>query len=657
MSNSDQKISKQFAQDFIGGLKLGIVTGQQSIIENYFKERRGKLSHEGIFFLADDLITKQLATSDPDTQILDINSSAVQYICNRNEFIRNMFQEQWTLLAEELYTITAGEMKIQFTKQIETLKKVLGTLLENLNDRCSKSGSACNDKKAFDSDSNFELAQIGDSSEISAELSLKGRESPFKAMLTYLRMYLDPSVSPADFNTFFANYFLVDGVEIKPCDTYILCEKNIQQPYVMSLDEAIFKKLSNTKMFNSENIFNIHEYITSFLSVLNEYSYKLTEAEFDDMIKKVKGSFEKDVIGCPSQCPSCGKFCERELHPNDGNCQIKTGHQICSMGGRVWNNDNDKTAVLLMCDDYKDDTSVLTPGENINWGEFKEKCGNEWDWNLPTDIRYLAKQQSNRAKMTAIWNTFGRGILQYYLKTCGTEIKYIPYTSVDEIYKTQFSVKYNICFVIDGTGSMSREIERARISVGQFISKYKERGTKSEFKVVIYRDHCDKEVIEMFPDNSKFTPQHEAIQDFLKGVRADGGGDYPEAVLDGLATAATKCQWENKLGSRNVIIHIYDAPPHGDFPQYASHNEHSDEENCCCCNHGTLCLFDWERDVWSNIIEFGVHYNGINTGKSLPKFEETMKCKLGKLCGEFQTVGKEIVNDAILQIFIDFEAK
>ena len=29
-----------------------------------------------------------------------------------------------------------------------------------------------------------------------------------------------------------------------------------------------------------------------------------------------------------------------------------------------------------------------------------------------------------------------------------------------------------------------------------------------------------------------------------------------------------------------------------------------------------------------------------------------MKAKLGDLCGEFQTVGNEVVNDAVLHIFI-----
>ena len=653
MKESDQKISKQFAEDFLGGVQRGVVTAQQPINENYFKVRRVGLSHESIFLSADDSITKELSTSDSDSGILDINNFVVQYFCDRNNLIKSMFQRQWAQLEDELYIITAEEMKVKFSKQIGTLERVLKMLLANLVESCKNSGNS--EFKAFDSDSNFELAEIGASKEVSSEVLIKGRESPFKAMLMYLRMYLDPKVSQEEFNTFFTGIFLVDGVQIKTSDTYILCEK-LNDPTNI-LVEDIFKKLSNTKMFNSENIFNIHEYVTNFLSVLTEYNYELTKAQFAEIIEPIKEIYEKNVIGCPSQCPSCGKLCERELHPNDGNCQIKTGHQICSMGGKVWNSDEERTAVLFMCDDYKDSTRVLIPGQTMNWGEFKEKCGNEWDWTLPTDEKYLAKQRSNREKMIIIWNKFGKAILKYYLDKYKIKIKYIPYTSVDDVYKTQFLVKYNICFVIDATMSMHREIERARISVGQFISKYKERGNESEFKVVIYRDHCDKNIIEIFPNNTKFTPQHESVQQFLEGVEADGGGDYPEAVLDGLATAASKCEWQNILGTRNIIIHIYDAPPHGDFPNYKSHSSYSDEGNCCCCNHGKLCHFDWERDVWNNIRKFQVQYHGINTGRHLHEFEEAMKSKLGELCGDFQTVGKEVVNDAILQIFIDYETK
>ncbi|KAI6647914.1 Von willebrand factor type A domain protein [Oopsacas minuta] len=156
-------------------------------------------------------------------------------------------------------------------------------------------------------------------------------------------------------------------------------------------------------------------------------------------------------------------------------------------------------------------------------------------------------------------------------------------------------------------------------------------------------------------DNKKFTTQHRSVQQFLENVKPEGGGDYPEAVLDGLANAATKCDWELKPGVRNVIIHIYDAPPHGDFPNYNSHDSKSSKENCCCCNHGKLCNFDWKTDVWNILQKFQIQYHGINTGRCLPQYEATMKDNLKGLCGDFQTVGKEVVNEAIVQIFIDYK--
>ena len=105
-----------------------------------------------------------------------------------------------------------------------------------------------------------------------------------------------------------------------------------------------------------------------------------------------------------------------------------------------------------------------------------------------------------------------------------------------------------------------------------------------------------------------------------------------------------------------MIIHIYDAPPHGDFPNYESHSSKSNRGNCCCCNHGSLCNFDWKRDVWKPIEKYNIQYHGICTGKDsfIEKFEDSMKKNLGELCGKFQMVGKEQVSDAILQIFIDF---
>ena len=646
MKESDRKLSGNFALDFLEGVKRGLKTAEQPNTENRFKERKDQLSHESIFLTANDTMTREI-NNTTEKAVNNIDNFVVQYICNRNKLFRELFQEHWNSIENELYHLAARNMKLEFKKQIQDTIKLFEMLLTSLEEKSATFRNS--EEKAFDSDSNFEIVDI-EVYKTDPELMLKAKESPFKAMVMYLRMYL-ARVTPEEFRSTLHSTFDVDGILVKASDTFVLCEKSVISTEI--LNENLFKKLRNTKMFNNENIFNISEYITGFLVELQNYEYHFPEIEFKELVKPTKEEFEKNAIGCPSQCPSCGKLCERELHPNDGKCQIKTGHQICSMGGKVWHNDSEQTAVLLMCDDYKDNTRVILPGQHMDWGQFKEKCGNMWDWTLPVEEKYVTLQRHNREKMMLIWNTFGNGILQYY-RNKGTDIKYVPFTS-DDVYKTHFSTKYFICFVIDGTGSMSTDIARARISVGQFISKYKEQGSESEFKVVIYRDHCDSDIIEMFPNTTKFTTDYESVKKFLQSVVPRGGGDYPEAVLDGLATAAKRCEWVSKPGTRNVIIHKYDAPPHGDFPNYNSHSAHSHAGNCCCCNKGKLCHFDWERDVWSILQRFQIQYHGINTGNNLLGYEATMKTNLKALCGDFQTVGKEVVNEAILQIFIDYK--
>ena len=646
MKNSDHQIAKKFASDFIGAVERGILNIFKSTYENLFRERRDSFSHESIFFLANSLITKEISKSDEE--ILDTKNFVVQFICNRNETMKHLFDDLWCKANDEVYHIIAQEMEVEFTKQITNVIEVLKMLLRDLTDSSTKSGHPV--EKASDSDSNFEILSMIEGKGNDNQKLLE-KEGPFKAMVTYLKMYLDPNVYPPHFQNFFSDIFKIEGKKIQKSDTYILCDK----PSIPRLDEDTFRKLENTKMFNKENIYNIYEYTTAFLQVLGSSRYTISPEEFTNIVQNIKDQYKKEVLGCSSKCPSCGKLCEKKIHPRNELCHIKTGHQICSMGGKVWNNDLKKTAVLFMCDDYKDYTKVTLQGRTTTWEQFKERLATEWDWNLPKEEKYTTLQAHNQDKMVSIWNKFGRAILKYYVDEDRVAITYIPYTSYEEVYKN-IPLRYNICFVIDGTGSMHREIQKARISVQQFISKYQEQAKESHFKVVIYRDHCDENIIEMFPKGGTFTTDHVKIQNFLKTVKATGGGDFPEAALDGLATASSKCKWDVSSRYRNLIIHIFDAPPHGDFPNYKQHSHHSDRKNCCCCNHGSICHFDWDKDVWEKMETHQVKYYAINTGKRLPvKFTDTMKRKLGELYGNLQEVGREVVNDAILRIFIDYK--
>ena len=646
MRKIDLGFSKQYALNFIESVKQAILDDQDTYIESKFLERKEVLSHKSLFLLMNEKVTKEL-NSRPDKEILDQNNIVIQYICNRNDVMNKLFQSRWEEVSEIIYGEVVHNTKNLFLEKINTLTNFISNFLQTL----STKGEEGID---FDSDSNFELADKEFNVEHSTDLNV--RESPCKAIVLYMQKYLDPNVTPEEFKSFFNSNFEVNGMEmIKHRETWILCDKPKDDTHVV--DKGLFEKLTNTKMFDdTEKIFNINEYLKEFLSTLNCYEYELSKIEFGEMemIKKLKDEHEALALSCPERCPSCGKLCDREIHPHNGKCQIKTGHLICSMGGRVWRNDKEKTAILFTCDDYKDSTEVRIPGKSMKWGDFKVQSGNEWDWELPTDEDYKILQQNNREIMKNIWNKFGRGILNYHAKA-GTIIKYIPYTSFEDVLKAFQIFKFRICFVIDGTGSMRNDIDRARISVGQLIKQYREHGHGAMFAIVIYRDHCDgDDLIQNFPDECKFTKDHKSVQEFLQGVKVFGGGDGPEAVLDGLATAVKECNWDSTPGTKNIIIHIFDAPPHGNFPNYKLHRARSDKGNCCCCNHGGLCNFDWKKDVWDKMHRVKIQYYGINTGRNFPQFNMTMKDNLGELFGDIQTVEKEMVSDAVVQIFVDY---
>lgn len=61
---------------------------------------------------------------------------------------------------------------------------------------------------------------------------------------------------------------------------------------------------------------------------------------------------------------------------------------------------------------------------------------------------------------------------------------------------------------------------------------------------------------------SNLTSPLKTIQ-FIQQQEAEGGGDTPEAVMDGLYVATSGINWRKY--SIKFIIHIADAPPHGDM--------------------------------------------------------------------------------------------
>jgi Mg-chelatase subunit ChlD len=118
----------------------------------------------------------------------------------------------------------------------------------------------------------------------------------------------------------------------------------------------------------------------------------------------------------------------------------------------------------------------------------------------------------------------------------------------------------DLAFVVDTTGSMSGLIAAAQ---NQMIAMLEELTRAAHVNlclgVVEYRDHPpqDKIVYKVY----HLTEKLRKAQKSIRGLIASGGGDAPEAVLDGIAAACRELAWYKY--SRRLVVLVGDAPPHG----------------------------------------------------------------------------------------------
>jgi len=122
-------------------------------------------------------------------------------------------------------------------------------------------------------------------------------------------------------------------------------------------------------------------------------------------------------------------------------------------------------------------------------------------------------------------------------------------------------VALDVVFLIDTTGSMSDEIERIKSTLLSVTEKL--RSLEMEFDLrygaVLYRDVGDEYVTKLHP----FTSDIAAFDKALQGVRANGGGDGPESMNQGLFEAVHGVRW--RAEAAKLVFLIADAEPHSDY--------------------------------------------------------------------------------------------
>jgi hypothetical protein len=121
--------------------------------------------------------------------------------------------------------------------------------------------------------------------------------------------------------------------------------------------------------------------------------------------------------------------------------------------------------------------------------------------------------------------------------------------------------EFDIAFIVDTTSSMGSFINEARREMRDTLQKLAElKNVAMRVAIVEYRDHPPEDQSFVYRAHD-FTSDLDETQKRIHELHPNGGGDWPEAVLDGVMAACTDLSWRDH--SRRIAVLIGDAPPHG----------------------------------------------------------------------------------------------
>ena len=116
----------------------------------------------------------------------------------------------------------------------------------------------------------------------------------------------------------------------------------------------------------------------------------------------------------------------------------------------------------------------------------------------------------------------------------------------------------DILFLVDATGSMGDEISYLQTELRDVVTRTQAQVPAANVRLasVFYRDQGDEYLTRTQP----FTTDIGQVEAFMRDQRADGGGDFPEAMDEALGVALQQ-SWSQEARCRLLFL-VLDAPPH-----------------------------------------------------------------------------------------------
>jgi len=120
----------------------------------------------------------------------------------------------------------------------------------------------------------------------------------------------------------------------------------------------------------------------------------------------------------------------------------------------------------------------------------------------------------------------------------------------------------DLAFILDTTGSMSEEIAAVKTTIQRVASTLGDDTVHVRVGLVEYKDRGDTFVTKVYP----MTADLAAFEKQVANIEANGGGDTPESVNEGVHVGLTKLAWSDDAVARFAFL-VGDAPPHLDYAQ------------------------------------------------------------------------------------------
>lgn len=123
--------------------------------------------------------------------------------------------------------------------------------------------------------------------------------------------------------------------------------------------------------------------------------------------------------------------------------------------------------------------------------------------------------------------------------------------------------RMQVVFALDATGSMSGLIHAAKDKIWSIVSSLTQTQATADIEVglIFYRDRGDAFITKRIP----LTDSVDMVYSELMQIKAQGGGDGPESVNQGLNEAVELFNWDKDTNTYKAVFLVGDYEPHMNY--------------------------------------------------------------------------------------------